>query len=48
MLPSQSSPLLMFLGVDESAGNAVFLVDSTPEGGPARAPAGPVRPSAAC
>ena len=32
MLPSQSSPLLLFLGVDESAGSAVFLVDSTLKG----------------
>jgi hypothetical protein len=29
MLPSESSPLLLFLGVDSSADNAVFLVDST-------------------
>jgi hypothetical protein len=31
MLPSQDSPLLLFLGVTASAGNAVFLVDSTLE-----------------
>ena len=29
MLPSQESPLLLFLGVSANAGNAVFLVDST-------------------
>jgi hypothetical protein len=29
MLPSESSPLLIFLGVDNGAGNAVFLVDAT-------------------
>jgi hypothetical protein len=29
MLPSESSPLLLFLGVSANAGNAVFLVDST-------------------
>jgi hypothetical protein len=29
MLPSQASPLLLFLGVSSNAGNAVFLVDST-------------------
>jgi hypothetical protein len=29
MLPSQSSPLLIFMGVDKNASNAVFLVDST-------------------
>lgn len=29
MLPSQASPLLLFLGVSPGAGNAVFLVDST-------------------
>jgi hypothetical protein len=29
MLPSESSPLLLFLGVDSSADNAVFLVDAT-------------------
>jgi hypothetical protein len=29
MLPSESSPLLLFLGVDSGADNAVFLVDST-------------------
>jgi hypothetical protein len=29
MLPSQSSPLLIFMGVDANADNAVFLVDST-------------------
>jgi hypothetical protein len=29
MLPSEASPLLLFLGVTPSAGNAVFLVDST-------------------
>jgi len=28
MLPSQESPLLLFLGVDAKASNAVFLVDS--------------------
>jgi hypothetical protein len=32
MLPSQNTPLLIFLGVDASASNAVFLVDSTLEG----------------
>jgi hypothetical protein len=31
MLPSQDSPLLLFLGVSANAGNAVFLVDSTLE-----------------
>jgi len=31
MLPSQDSPLLLFLGVSTDAGNAVFLVDSTLE-----------------
>jgi hypothetical protein len=31
MLPSQDSPLLLFLGVTANAGNAVFLVDSTLE-----------------
>jgi hypothetical protein len=31
MLPSQESPLLLFLGVSANAGNAVFLVDSTLE-----------------
>jgi glyoxylate utilization-related uncharacterized protein len=31
MLPSQESPLLLFLGVTANAGNAVFLVDSTLE-----------------
>jgi hypothetical protein len=31
MLPSQESPLLLFLGVSADAGNAVFLVDSTLE-----------------
>lgn len=31
MLPSQESPLLLFLGVSTDAGNAVFLVDSTLE-----------------
>jgi hypothetical protein len=31
MLPSASSPLLLFLGVSANAGNAVFLVDSTLE-----------------
>jgi hypothetical protein len=31
MLPSESSPLLLFLGVSANAGNAVFLVDSTLE-----------------
>jgi hypothetical protein len=29
MLPDRASPLLIFLGVTEKAGNAVFLVDST-------------------
>jgi hypothetical protein len=29
MLPSEESPLLLFLGVSANAGNAVFLVDST-------------------
>ncbi|HET8821750.1 MAG TPA: hypothetical protein VFM57_09405 [Thermoleophilaceae bacterium] len=29
MLPSEESPLLLFLGVSPNAGNAVFLVDST-------------------
>ena len=29
MLPSEASPLLLFLGVSANAGNAVFLVDST-------------------
>ena len=29
MLPNEASPLLLFLGVTASAGNAVFLVDST-------------------
>jgi hypothetical protein len=29
MLPSQTSPLLIFMGVDKNANNAVFLVDST-------------------
>ena len=29
MLPSQESPLLLFLGATPSGGNAVFLVDST-------------------
>jgi hypothetical protein len=29
MLPSQASPLLLFLGVTPNGGNAVFLVDST-------------------
>jgi len=31
MLPSEDSPLLLFLGVSANAGNAVFLVDSTLE-----------------
>ena len=31
MLPSQDSPLLLFLGVSANAGNAVWLVDSTLE-----------------
>jgi len=31
MLPSEASPLLLFLGVSANAGNAVFLVDSTLE-----------------
>ena len=29
MLPSQVNPLLIFMGVTDNAGNAVFLVDST-------------------
>jgi len=29
MLPNEASPLLIFLGVTDNAGNAVFLVDST-------------------
>ena len=29
MLPSEDSPLLLFLGVDDGADNAVFLVDSS-------------------
>lgn len=29
ILPSQASPLLIFMGVTDGAGNAVFLVDST-------------------
>jgi len=29
MLPSEATPLLLFLGVSANAGNAVFLVDST-------------------
>ncbi|MEA2377567.1 MAG: hypothetical protein QOD13_1474 [Thermoleophilaceae bacterium] len=29
MLPSEASPLLIFMGVSDGAGNAVFLVDST-------------------
>ncbi|MEA2364006.1 MAG: hypothetical protein QOD71_3151 [Thermoleophilaceae bacterium] len=29
MLPSQAAPLLIFMGVSDGAGNAVFLVDST-------------------
>jgi hypothetical protein len=29
ILPSQASPLLIFMGVTDTAGNAVFLVDST-------------------
>jgi hypothetical protein len=29
MLPSERNPLVMFLGVDSSAENAVFLVDSS-------------------
>jgi hypothetical protein len=29
MLPSQVNPLLIFMGVSDNAGNAVFLVDST-------------------
>ena len=32
MLPSQSNPLLLFMGVDSRAANAVFLVDSTLHG----------------
>jgi hypothetical protein len=31
MLPSEAAPLLIFMGVSENAGNAVFLVDSTLE-----------------
>jgi hypothetical protein len=31
ILPSEASPLLVFLGVSSDAGNAVFLVDSTLE-----------------
>ena len=45
MLPSESNPLLLFLGVDSGGDNAVFLVDSTlsasGEGsGPVREPRG--------
>ena len=29
MLPNQAAPLLIFMGVSDKAGNAVFLVDST-------------------
>jgi hypothetical protein len=29
MLPNQAAPLLIFMGVSDNAGNAVFLVDST-------------------
>jgi hypothetical protein len=29
MLPNEAAPLLIFMGVTDSAGNAVFLVDST-------------------
>ena len=29
MLPSEAAPLLIFMGVTDNAGNAVFLVDST-------------------
>jgi hypothetical protein len=29
MLPSEAAPLLIFMGVSDGAGNAVFLVDST-------------------
>jgi hypothetical protein len=29
MLPNQAAPLLIFMGVTDNAGNAVFLVDST-------------------
>jgi hypothetical protein len=29
MLPNQAAPLLIFMGVTDGAGNAVFLVDST-------------------
>ncbi|MBA3262378.1 MAG: hypothetical protein H0T69_07925 [Thermoleophilaceae bacterium] len=29
MLPNQAAPLLIFMGVSDGAGNAVFLVDST-------------------
>ncbi|MEA2418672.1 MAG: hypothetical protein QOE60_878 [Thermoleophilaceae bacterium] len=31
MLPNQAAPLLIFMGVSDGAGNAVFLVDSTLE-----------------
>ena len=31
MLPNQVTPLLIFMGVTDGAGNAVFLVDSTLE-----------------
>ena len=42
ILPSEASPLLIFMGVTENAGNAVFLVDSTLEA----AGEGRCRPSA--
>ena len=42
ILPSEASPLLIFMGVTENAGNAVFLVDSTLDA----AGEGPCRPSA--
>ena len=32
MLPNQAAPLLIFMGVTDDAGNAVFLVDSTLNG----------------
>jgi hypothetical protein len=43
MLPSQSSPLLIFMGVTPKGSNAVFLVDSTLEA----AGEGKCKPSAA-
>ena len=42
ILPNEASPLLIFMGVTENAGNAVFLVDSTLEA----AGEGRCRPSA--